>query len=207
MTDLYFYQLPPKTDWAHHEPLLSYISEERAARILRMPSVPGKILHLYAELLLRRIACEQLAVDNDSLCFAATEHGKPYLVGHEDFFFNWSHTKDALAIAVSDDPVGVDIERLMPRGDACRLAQRFFTEKEASYVSEEASLSDLRFCEVWTRKEAYTKYTGSGLTAALNSFDVLNDPDIASRLTTLRHGGHMLSLCADSGEFLSYFIN
>ncbi|MCM1105429.1 MAG: 4'-phosphopantetheinyl transferase superfamily protein [Blautia sp.] len=197
MTDIYFYQLPDSAGWADYAPLLPQISMERQARIADMPSDRNKILSLCAELLLRRIACRQLAVENDSLHFQKSEHGKPYLCGHEGFHFNWSHTKDALALAVAGSPVGIDIEYCPPRGDAEKLARRFYTEKEAAYVLQADHGRGTRFCELWTRKEAYTKYTGSGLTVALNSFDVTSD----ARLITFQHAGYMLSLCCDPPDY------
>ncbi|MCM1282867.1 MAG: 4'-phosphopantetheinyl transferase superfamily protein [Muribaculaceae bacterium] len=197
MTDIYFYQLPDSAGWADYAPLLPCISTERQTRIACMPSDKNKILSLCAELLLRRIACRQLAVENDSLHFQQSEHGKPFLCGHEGFHFNWSHAKDALALAVADSPVGIDLEQCPPRGDVEKLARRFYTKKEASYVLQADEGRETRFCEIWTRKEAWTKCTGSGLTVALDSFDVTSDP----RLTTFRHGDYMISLCCDSPGF------
>ena len=201
MTDIYFYQLPEYADWADYEPFLPYISKERAARTARISSVPNRILALCPELLLRRIACERLSLTNNELRFAAAEHGKPFLVGHEGFFFNWSHTRNAFALAVAKSPVGIDLEPCRPHRNARRLAERFFAEKETSYVTGEVSDLDYRFCEVWTRKEAFTKYTGSGMTVDLRAFDVTEDPSLTSRLTTFRLNDYIISLCCDSTEY------
>ncbi len=201
MTDIFFYQLPENAVWTDYEPFLPLVSEERRARATRISSVPNRILCLCPELLLRRIACERLLLPNSALHFSVSGHGKPFLVGHEDFFFNWSHTRNALALAVADTPVGIDIERCRPHKDARRIAERFFAKKEASYVTQEVSDPDDRFCEVWTRKEAFSKFTGNGLTVDLRSFDVMEDPALTAKLVTFRLKNYIISLCCDSNEY------
>lgn len=201
MTDIYFYQLPDNPSWADYEPFLPLISGERRARIGRISSIPNRILSICPELLLRRIASERLSLPNDGLHFSASEHGKPVLIGHEDFFFNWSHTRDAFVLAVAESPVGIDMERRRPHREARRLAERFFAEKELSYVTGESSGLEDRFFEVWTRKEAFTKYTGSGLTVDLRSFDVTEDSALTAELTTFQLQDYIVSLCCDSREY------
>lgn len=78
------------------------------------------------------------------------ENGKPYL----DFcYFSISHSGDVAVCAVSDFPVGVDIERV----DSFKRRDRYmlFSGTESEYVNK--SDSQNRFYTLWTRKEAYVK--------------------------------------------------
>ena len=89
--------------------------------------------------------------------FVIGQNGKPYLKESEDFYFNISHCGNAVAVAVSDTEIGVDIEKL--RKADFRVCRRFFTDKEKTYVG----YSDRRFFEIWTKKEANIKLNGLAL--------------------------------------------
>ena len=81
------------------------------------------------------------------------ENGKPYL----DFcYFSISHSGDFAVCAVSDFPVGVDIERMQQLKK--REKYMLFTPIESEYVNKSDSLN--RFYTLWTRKEAYIKAKG-----------------------------------------------
>lgn len=99
-----------------------------------------------------------------------TEYGKPYFA-ELDLKFSLSHSGDRAILAVSEKEIGADIQIM--RQISLGVAKRFFTEKEQAYVlaadSDEARRA--RFYEIWTKKEAYGKWEGRGLSAALK-FDV-----------------------------------
>lgn len=90
-----------------------------------------------------------------------TEAGKPYFADLP-LRFSLSHSGGEAIIAVSDREIGADIQKMRPVD--LRLAERFFTAREKEYVGEDVS----RFYEVWTKKEAYGKWQGSGLAAVLH---------------------------------------
>lgn len=120
-----------------------------------------------------------------------SENGKPYFKDLPDFHFNISHSKNLLAIAFSNAPVGVDIEK--HREINLRIAERYFCETEKQYVNDPVS-----FFYVWTRKEAYLKKSGDGIKKRLDSFCVLNDP----KIKTYTFEGFTLSVCSKaSAEF------
>lgn len=91
--------------------------------------------------------------------------GKPYLTGGP--FFSLSHSGEYAACAISEEEVGLDVQR-MRKIPYDRLAQRFFPEREwkALLACEEAGRDEL-FYRLWTRKEAYGKFTGEGLKGSL----------------------------------------
>ncbi len=91
-----------------------------------------------------------------------TDKGKPFLENGE-FYFSISHKGEMAVCAVNESPVGIDIETVAPFNK--RLAERICTEKELLYIGD----SELRFTEVWTVKEAYSKLNGGGISIGLRS--------------------------------------
>ena len=119
------------------------------------PELRGKAL---TDALIRRYLGREDAVIH------RTEKGKPYVrfPGQDGDapFISVSHSENTFALLVSETEAGLDIQ--YPRGvKAERIAARYFTEEEAAEVAED-STGD-RFFELWTRREAFSKYTGIGL--------------------------------------------
>lgn len=100
------------------------------------------------------------------------EHGKPYLqVEGRSAYFNLSHTGDYIICVLSDREAGIDMEhRGTPR---LEVARRFFHPHEVARL-EAASPEEQRvlFFNYWAAKESYLKFTGSGLSGSLASFEV-----------------------------------
>jgi len=99
--------------------------------------------------------------------FILNDYGKPF-VDKEGIFFNISHSKGRVACAVSDTPVGLDIEKVTEKNDTDIkiFAKRYFVENEIKQL-EDANYSSLEFYKIWTRKEAYSKMLGSALSRNL----------------------------------------
>ena len=145
--------LPPETVDA----LLARVSPARRAKIAALRRAADARNALLAAVAVRLLATEARGAENGQLQFACTGAGKPYLIGAPDFCFSLSHTDGAVALAVSPIAVGADAERLReaPHG----VAERFFTPEEQAYCTG----ADDRFFEVWTRREALAKRTGTPL--------------------------------------------
>ena len=91
---------------------------------------------------------------------ARREGGKPYFPDHPDCHFSLSHTADLCACALSDTPVGIDIELVRPRKEG--LPAYVFGEGELVWFREGGSRWE-DFYTLWTLKESRCKYTGRGL--------------------------------------------
>lgn len=152
---------------------------------------------------LRAVAGDHLAragiaaccgADPGKIHFSRTERGKPYAVGL-DIHFNISHSGDLVICAVSDRPVGVDVEQIRPvRG---KLANKVCCPDELAYLREASGCADMltgeamiRFFRIWTSKEAWFKWTGTGITD-LKAFNTV--PHILSG-GTFELEGHMVSI-------------
>jgi 4'-phosphopantetheinyl transferase len=172
--------------------------------------------------LLRMILAGYLATDPKSLRFARSKNGKPSLgPEHADsgITFNVSHSGGiALFAFARRRDVGVDVERVRHDFDLEAIACRFFSAHEqrqlAAFPAEEKIES---FFRCWTRKEAYIKATGDGLSLPLSQFDVSLGPGekdalLETRLDRLTAGrwllgdvpagpGYIAALCAQGRDW------
>lgn len=137
---------------------------------------------------LRSLLGAYLDISPRQISFLYSEYGKPSLAepaSHQKLNFNLSHT-DGMAIFAftRGHRVGVDIENLRTDFRPEEIAERFFSVAERTALRE---ISPARrhevFFRVWTRKEAYIKARGEGLSHPLHQFDVSLD-DAAALLTT-----------------------
>ncbi len=97
------------------------------------------------------------------------KHGKPLLKGVE---YNLSHSGDLAVCAISDKPVGCDVEKVRraPEG----VANRFFSNGEKKHLSSvPPERYDEEFFRIWTLRESYVKMTGEGLGLPLGSYEII----------------------------------
>ncbi len=123
--------------------------------------------------------------------FGRGAHGKPNLdpiLMCGGLSFNLSHSGEFALIAVGRDrEVGVDVEKIRPEIDLERIARRFFSPGEVEGLF--ALVDTVRpaaFFRCWTRKEAYIKARGGGLSIPLDQFDVTLDPEVPAALLATR---------------------
>lgn len=204
---IYFIEINESIDKERFNQLLTFISPEKQRQIKNFKFDIDRKLTLYSELLIRYFACKDLGIENNEITFLRNKYNKPYLENHPEFNFNISHTRNAIAVAISDKPIGIDIEK--ERKFDLKIAERFFTANEFKYITATREKQDIHFYEIWTKKEAYIKWVGKGLTITLNSFDVLFDemffngtnkifvPTISDRIQTIEKDGYIISICCD----------
>ncbi|MEM7051160.1 MAG: 4'-phosphopantetheinyl transferase superfamily protein [Acidobacteriota bacterium] len=129
---------------------------------------------------LRRLLGQYLDRAPRDIRFSYGPKDKPAAEDSGTLSFNLSNSHELALIAVLQGPeVGVDLERLRPMPDAEDLAERFFSRSERVALRAVAagSSKDRAFFRCWTRKEAYVKATGDGLSLPLDRFDVsLDEP-------------------------------
>lgn len=123
--------------------------------------------------LARRIAATYLGTEPGRLVFRPGAHGKPLLDPALGLHCNWSHAGEFVAIALAGADVGVDIERTERVTDLDAVAERVFSDHEmAEYRSLEGEARRVAFFNGWTRKEAFIKATGEGMSRPLREFAV-----------------------------------
>lgn len=168
MTELYIANTAPLNGDACFAALLNTVRPERRARVERIRRAEEQRRSLCAELLLQRVLCTKGITE---YTVALGVHGKPYLVGHEDLFFNLSHAGKYVLCAISDKEIGCDIEGIDPSIDLA-VADRFFAPEESAWIrAAEARKEQVdRFFRLWTLKESLMKATGQGFSLSPRSF-------------------------------------
>jgi len=126
---------------------------------------------------LRAILSRYLNISSHILCFDYNPYGKPSLTvaqGGNTLRFNLSHSRGIALIALTKNrDIGVDIEGINPNFSCLEIANKFFSPLENSVLrSLPEHLQATAFFTCWTRKEAYIKAVGKGLSIPLNQFDV-----------------------------------
>jgi 4'-phosphopantetheinyl transferase len=142
---------------------------------------------------LRILLASYLEKSPEQFAFAYSAQGKPSLADEStDLHFNVSHTISggdglaALAFARKRE-VGVDVETIRPDCDAEKLAERFFSASERDYILRfSGDALKEAFFRCWTRKEAFIKAKGGGLSIPLNQFDVSIDQNQPAALLATR---------------------
>ncbi len=157
---------------------------ERAARFHREEH---RVHFIVAHAALRDILHRYLAEEPAAIPFLLNERGKPSLPPERnpgEIEFNLSHSGSLSLVALTRGvPVGVDVERIRPARDHEAVARRFFSENEvAGYFALPEEERRAAFFHIWTRKEAYIKALGVGLSAPLRSFTVNVSPGEPARL-------------------------
>ena len=141
------------------EAALPLLSEERRKQVLRYRYELGRKQSAAAYLLLCRALQQEYGIKKAPV-FEYGEHGKPLITGCPDIHFNLSHCREAVLCAVSDRPVGVDVESIGRYKES--LARYTMNDNEMAQIAA-ADSHDVAFIRLWTQKEAVLKLSGEGL--------------------------------------------
>ena len=125
----------------------------------------------------------------DEILFGHEPHGKPYISTPEPdgLNFNLTYSQDLALIALMrGKSIGIDLEYCKYIPDADEVVTRYFSPGEISQYFQLSSEDRIcAFYRGWTRKEAFIKAIGNGLSYPLNSFSVSLLPDEPARLINL----------------------
>lgn len=137
----------------------------------------------------------------ENLIIERGENGKPYFKGENDIFFNGTHSKDLIAVAMSDKFVGVDGEFFKKR-NFLDIAKEYFSFNEYKFLKSSLKL-EIDFYTLWTLKEAYIKTFGKSIFDIKDSIEIdLNERAIynADNLffaTFIIDNCYIMSVCCD----------
>jgi 4'-phosphopantetheinyl transferase len=181
--DLHVWQVPldqPAERVAHCRAILSADEQARADRFY---FDRDRRRYVVARGGLRSIIGRYLDVPPERLAFAYGPQGKPRLsltADHIPLHFNVAHSHELALYAITRTyEVGIDVEYTKRQVmDIDQLAGRFFSANEnAVYRALPATDRRAAFFRCWTRKEAFIKAIGEGLSHPLDRFDVTFTPD------------------------------
>ncbi|MGA8497797.1 MAG: 4'-phosphopantetheinyl transferase superfamily protein [Xanthobacteraceae bacterium] len=144
--------------------------------------------------LLRDLLAGYLAQPPEAIRFAYNEWGKPSLEPGfvaSDLRFNLSHSQElAMYAFVLERDVGVDIEMIREEVAREKIAENFFSLREVETLRALPREHQAEaFFNCWTRKEAYVKARGQGLSIELDSFDVSLIPGEEAKILRGDDGG------------------
>lgn len=172
---------------AVYEPLLA---ADELARAHRFHFEKDRQRYVVGRGRLRLLLGHYLSQPPKQVKLAYTTQGKPYLPerpGQPELYFNMSHSQQFALLAFAwGRRVGVDLELIRPLRNPDKLVRRFFAPAEVSAwqtVAPEHQTAAF-FCG-WTRKEAFIKAIGDGLSYSLDRFVVTLHPDEPARLLTI----------------------
>jgi len=165
----------------------SLLSADETARSARFRFEHLQHSFILARGALRILLGRYLNTPPRDLEFRYGSKGKPALAESAALQFNASHSGDlALFAFTMDCDLGVDIEAVRPMPDMEDVTRRFFCPEEtAELMALPDGHRDQGFFLCWTRKEAYIKATGEGLSAPLDAFRVTLRPGEAARMIHL----------------------
>jgi len=161
MLKLYYADVSALAPEADELPLSSY----RRGKLEKQRSPLLRKQGIGAELLLQTALRETVPELPQPPEIAADALGKPCLRGAE-LYFNLSHSGAYAACAIADLPVGVDIQTSREYSE--KLAERCFTPEERAALRA-AREPDAEFTALWTLKESYLKWKGSGIRTPMSS--------------------------------------
>ena len=146
---------------------LPYLDDKRRSRIRRLRVPLKRAQCVAAGLLLTKV----LGTNETAPLLAYGENGKPYLAEQANTHFSITHSGKWVFLAVADCEIGIDAQA--PRRVCPRLAARSTSPEELAWVKEN---TEPNFTRLWTMKEAYLKYTGTGLTVPIHSITLAVPP-------------------------------
>ncbi|MDQ6713098.1 MAG: 4'-phosphopantetheinyl transferase superfamily protein [Candidatus Dormibacteraeota bacterium] len=151
------------------------LSADERARAERIQSPQRRRRWIACRCVLREVLARYCRTPPQRINFRYGPYGKPEIAADESacpIYFSVSHSQGQAVYAVAGKPVGVDLERHRPL-PVDELAGRFLSAYEAAAVEQQTGAArQALFLRCWTRKEAYLKAIGVGLSGSLTDFDV-----------------------------------
>lgn len=152
------------------------LSAEERERAGRFKFEKDHVQYVAARGFLRQILGRYMRIDPASLLFRYNGYGKPYLADEfgSDLRFNVAHSHGLALFGITSRlEIGVDIERFRENFATQEIAERFFAPEEVkTLLTIEPAKRTEAFFDCWTRKEAFIKARGMGLSLSLRDFVV-----------------------------------
>ena len=90
----------------------------------------------------------------------------------DNCFVSISHSGDMVAVCTSENPIGIDIEKIDTKRNLEKLSKRVFKGQELEAFEQNPTPE--QFYEIWTQKEAYSKIDGQGVNEIMKGFDIFD---------------------------------
>jgi 4'-phosphopantetheinyl transferase len=193
--DVHVWRIPLEVSAASLEESLLLLDEAEKERARRFYFERDRRRYIVAHGALRMLLGAYLHMDARTLRFATNEYGKPNLSGEQQsdrLQFNLSHSHELALLAITRQrEIGVDVEYKRTNIEYDDLARHSFSPYEQKQLRAlPTEMKNAGFFACWTRKEAYIKARGMGLSLPLDLFDVSLHPAEPARLLASREDPH-----------------
>jgi 4'-phosphopantetheinyl transferase len=167
------------------------LSSDEQNRAARFHFARDRQYYAAARAVLRLILASYLRIQPKDVVFSYSKKEKPHLGpphAESGITFNASHSGDVAIYAFAQrTELGADVERIGRKIEVEAIARRFFSEYEQKQLLKLPESERVQaFFRCWTRKEAYIKAIGDGLSLPLSQFDVSLSPDDSDALIATR---------------------
>lgn len=161
--------------------LVQWLSDHEQQQLAKFTQPSVVDAYLAAHALKRGLLGQLLACPPQALQFESAQKGKPFIAAPNAgaaWHFNLSHTPTMVAVAVSREPIGIDVEDMSRRPPNMAVAKRYFAPREYARIAASPQGEQIKlFFQYWTLKEAFLKAEGWGLSQRLAAceFDLSGD--------------------------------
>ncbi|MDE3092051.1 MAG: 4'-phosphopantetheinyl transferase superfamily protein, partial [Chloroflexota bacterium] len=167
------------------------LTEDESNRAARFYFQKDREHYIACRGLLRVILSRYLDVAPGEIRFCYGHYGKPELASsmrRQDLSFNVSHSHGLALVAIAAErKIGVDIEYIRLGVEIESIAERFFAPNEKAVIRTLTGYQQREtFYNCWTRKEAFLKACGDGMTCPLDQFEVSVAPGVPAALISAR---------------------
>jgi 4'-phosphopantetheinyl transferase len=170
-------------------PLLeSWLTPGERERAARFHFAEDRARFILGRGLLRKSLSPHLEQAPETIQFSLTDRDRPTLPDNETLQFSLSHSHDLVAVALTSHArIGIDVEWMQNKSDLTELAKRILSEADfQAFQALPENEKVVAFFRIWTRKEAFLKATGEGITEALQQISVTFGPEIVSTVVDHR---------------------
>lgn len=168
---------------AEFDAFFALLDGKKKERLLRYKNIRDRKLSVCAEMLAKKAIAEKFAVLPREVIISAKESGQPFCENF-DIYLSISHSGDYAVCAVSNTPVGIDIQKIVP-----------YNQKTAQKVCSRTELEKIKnsedFIKLWTKKEAVLKMQGTGV---IGSMKYCLD---GQKVKTVRFSDYFVSICEE----------
>lgn len=155
----------------------SFLTNEEKEKAQKFKFLKDKNCFVIAKGILRKLLASYLSLSPKEINLKLGEYGKPFLHHSSNLQFNISHSRSEILLGfIQTLPIGIDIEYTKREIDVKNIAKHFFAEEEIEALLKlDTKYQTQAFYSCWTRKEAFIKALGSGLSFPLAEFVVSLD--------------------------------
>lgn len=168
---------------------LTLLNEKEQQRAKRFKFAKHQHAFIAGRGQLRILLSQYLECDPKAVEFEYNQYGKPQIKNNSHLQFNLSHSEGVALCAVTlNNAIGVDIEYMGNDHDIIAIADRYFSTRESNELHGLQGAEKIQgFYNAWTRKEAFLKAYGQGLSYSLKNVEVTIIPEQDAKILALHH--------------------